>query len=364
MVLPDLPVILNNIDGSQHEWFIIPAFALTALLLRPISGKLCDTIGRVPVMCIGGIVATIASSLYLIMPFIFLFFVIRAFHGLSAGFTPTGFTSFADDVVPLHKRGEAMGIIGIFNNIGNAMGWVFGSFITKEFDVTTTFTLSSVFGFISLVIFINLKDVIKNKQTFNLHLLKVNKGDIFETRVWLPGIVMVFAVFSSGCILALIGDYSEYLNIENKGSYMVIYIAFSLFVRFFAGRWSDKYGRKKISTIGVFLLFLSMLILAYSTEFYLYAVSAILFGFAFGLLSPSLFAWAVDLAEEGKKGKAVGTLFIFLEVGVILGSGISGLIYNNNSNQFFNAFILSAILSLAVFIFLIFHKNKYTFYTK
>lgn len=358
MVLPDLPVILANINGSQLEWFIIPAFALTALILRPISGKLSDTIGRVPVMCIGGIVATIASSLYLLLPFVFLFFIIRAFHGLSAGFTPTGFTAFADDIVPLQKRGEAMGIIGIFNNVGNAMGWVFGSYITKEFNITTTFTMSSFFGLISLLIFLSLKDVIKNKQKFNLHLLKVNKGDVFESKVWLPGIVMVFAVFSSGCVLALIGDYSEFLNIKNKGTYMVIYIAFSLFVRFFAGRWSDKYGRKKISTIGVFLLFLSMLFLAYSKEFYLYAISAILFGFAFGLLSPSLFAWAVDLAEEGKKGKAVGTLFIFLEIGVVLGSGISGLIYNNNPNQFFNAFFLSAILSLSVFIFLILHKKK------
>ncbi|MEZ4805259.1 MAG: hypothetical protein R2852_07195 [Bacteroidia bacterium] len=46
--------------------------------------------------------------MYLFIPIIWLFFVNRAFHGFCAGFTPTGFTAYADDIVPIHKGNEAI----------------------------------------------------------------------------------------------------------------------------------------------------------------------------------------------------------------------------------------------------------------
>ncbi len=357
MVLSDMPDYLEKLGRPDLKWLIIPAFAITALLSRPFSGKLSDTIGRVPVMLIGAIVTTIACSMYLAFNLIWIFFVIRAFHGFCAGFTPTGFTAYGDDIVPIERRGEAMGLIGICNNIGNAGGWVLGSSCTKAFSMNVTFLIASFLGVLSFIIFKQLKEVIPT-QKVQLHQFSFRFSDFFEKRVLLPGIVMIVCVFSSGAILALIADFSAHIKIQNKGLYMLIYISFSLVVRFFAGRWSDQYGRQKISFFGVILLAFSMLALAYSTDIKLYFVSSVLFGLAFGLLSPSLFAWAVDLSEEGKKGKAVGTLFIFLELGIILGSAIGGLIYNNNPKNFYYSFMLCFILCVLLAFFMVISKQK------
>lgn len=189
-------------------------------------------------------------------------------------------------------------------------------------------------------------------------MLKLKKDELFEKRVIIPGLVLLLTAFSSGGILALIADFTHHVGIENKGAYMAIYIGSSLFVRFLAGRWSDKYGRKKIALYGVLALVASMLILAYTEGALLYILSSVMFGIGFGLISPSLFAWTVDIAEEGKKGKAVGTLFIFLEIGIILGSAFCGLLYNNQVQNFKLAFLICALLAAVSGLFVMEFSNK------
>ncbi len=358
MVIPDLPLLLGSIGGAQYNWLIIPTFAAVALISRPFSGKLSDQIGRVRVMCIGAVVTTLACCFYIFVPVALLFFVNRGFHGLCAGFTPTGFTAFADDVVPLEKRGEAMGIVGICNNIGNAFGWVIGSQCTLLFGIDTMFKIASVLGFISLLMFMTLKEHSVVRQKFNFGMLKLRRGDLFEKRVIVPGIVLMLTSFSFGGILALIADFTHHVGIKNKGAYMAIYIASSLIIRFLAGRWSDRYGRKRIALYGVIVLTFSMFVLAFTTGSTLYILSSVLFGVGFGLITPSLFAWTVDLSEEGKKGKAVGTLFIFLETGIILGSSVCGLLYDNHVQNFKLAFIICGALVLGATFFLLDKKEK------
>ncbi len=358
MVIPDLPVLLKQIEGQQYSWLIIPSFAIIALVTRPISGKLSDKVGRVFVMCIGAIVTALACTFYLFIPFVYLFFINRAFHGICAGFTPTGFTAYADDIVPLQKRGEAMGIVGIFNNIGNAFGWVIGSKCTNMFGLDIMFMIAASLGVIAYILFSTLKESIPHKSSFSLKMLMIRKHELLERRVLLPGFILFLVVFSSGAILALIADFTTNIGIKNKGMYMAIYILSSLVVRFMAGRWSDQFGRKRIALLGSLILCMSMIVLAFTHEIYMYSLSSVLFGVGFGLISPSIFAWAADLSLPGYKGKAVGTLFIFLEIGIIAGSSVTGLLYNNNPANFSICFLISGVLAFIPVFFLLDRRLK------
>jgi MFS family permease len=216
MVIPDMPLVLEKLGGREYIWLIIPSFASIALIMRPLSGKMTDINGRVFVMILGAVITTLSGILYLFVPIVSLLFAVRAFHGISAGFTPTGFTAYADDIVPLYKRGEAMGIIGICNNIGNAMGWVLGSQVTQSFGIETMFYVSSFLGLISVVMFSFLKESIQNKQKLNINLLKFNRHDLIEKRVLFPSLIFLMVCFTSGTILALIGDFSAFLKIEKQ----------------------------------------------------------------------------------------------------------------------------------------------------
>ena len=53
MIIPELPDYLTSLGGEEYKGLIISMFTLSAGLSRPFSGKLADTIGRIPVMVFG-----------------------------------------------------------------------------------------------------------------------------------------------------------------------------------------------------------------------------------------------------------------------------------------------------------------------
>ena len=108
MIIPELPAFLENLGGGQYKGLIISLFTLTAGLSRPISGKLTDRIGRIPVMIFGAFVCCIISLLYPFVLTVVGFLFLRFIHGLSTGFKPTGTAAFVADVVPADRRGEAI----------------------------------------------------------------------------------------------------------------------------------------------------------------------------------------------------------------------------------------------------------------
>jgi len=50
MILPELPAHLSSLGGEDYKGLILGLFTLTAGISRPISGKLTDLVGRVPIM--------------------------------------------------------------------------------------------------------------------------------------------------------------------------------------------------------------------------------------------------------------------------------------------------------------------------
>src|SRR6185369_4005720 len=100
MIIPELPEFLTKLGGADYKGLIISLFTLTAMISRPFSGKLADTIGRVPVMIIGAAVCFVCSLFYPIIATLSGFFILRLVHGFSTGFSPTGSTAFLADIIP------------------------------------------------------------------------------------------------------------------------------------------------------------------------------------------------------------------------------------------------------------------------
>jgi MFS family permease len=89
MPIPELPAYLSSLGGAEHKGLIIALFTLTAGISRPFSGKLADTIGRVPVMAVGSLVCFVCGFLYPVLGTVAGFLFIRLIHGFSTGFKPT-----------------------------------------------------------------------------------------------------------------------------------------------------------------------------------------------------------------------------------------------------------------------------------
>ena len=357
MILPELPDYLASLKGQEYLGLIVSLFTLSAAVSRPFSGKLTDKWGRIPVMFIGACISGLAALVYPLTTTVFGFLSIRLLHGFSAGFKPTGTSAYVADIIPTKRRAEALGILSMFSTIGMASAPILGSWIFLTYDINTLFYCSSVFSIGSVLILFGMKETLKNKEPFKLALLKIGKADLYEPSVIPPSLIMMLTTFSFGTVITLSPDFSSFLGIHNKGLFFSFFTGSSLLVRFLGGKLSDHFGRILILRYSTLCLCISMIIIGFATDATTYFAGAFLFGIGYGLNSPTLFAWAIDLSPEKSIGRGISTLFIFLEVGIGMGSLISGSFYQGFNARFPWLFMISAFFSFIAFIIVLTKKR-------
>lgn len=359
MIIPELPAFLTSLGGEDYKGFIIALFTLSAGFSRPFSGKLSDTIGRVPVMVIGTLVCVVCSLLYPLLTTVAGFLFLRFLHGFSTGFKPTAATAFAADIMPPHRRGEGMGILGISMNLGASMFPPLGSYLVLEYSMNTMFWVSSFIALVSILMLLGLKETLKDKQKFSPQLLKISKDEIIEPDAIPPAIVAVFIYLTFGVLLTITPDQSEYLGLENKGLIFTSFTIFAILSRAVAGRVSDRYGRVPVIKASVVLIVISLFFMgAAATPMQLLLASGAI-GFSTGVASPAVFAWVIDLSPEGRMARSMATVYIALEIGIGGGALMSAWVYDNNPDFFAKAFYVAAGLTLIAGIYLqFFYKEK------
>ncbi|MTI33126.1 MFS transporter [Xanthovirga aplysinae] len=354
MMIAELPAYLTKLGGEDYKGLIISLFTLTAGLSRPISGKLTDNIGRIPVMVFGAAVCFICGFVYPFIGGVAAFLFLRFVHGLSTGFKPTATVAYVADIVPADRRGEAMGLSGISGTLGMAAGPALGSYITLNFSLDYMFYASSVMAILSVLILVGMKETlpIASRRPFHPRLLSISKSEIIEPRVFAPSLVMLLTYYSFGVIMTIIPDLTVHLGAENKGIFFTVFTLSSLLVRLVAGKMSDRFGRVVLLKVSTTVLTIAMLFIGWSHNITELLIGSALFGIAAGINSPIIFAWAVDLCKAEHRGRAIATLFIAMELAIGLGALIGAWIFDNRPEMFSYAFWSGGILSLGAFLYL------------
>lgn len=352
LVIPELSSMLKDLNAHEYLGWIIPAFSFSALVARPLSGWLTDNIGRRSTMILGAVFCIVAGLFYPLIGSITAFLLVRAVHGFSTGFTPTGFTTYTADIIPESHRGRAMGWLGMFNNAGSSLGYGLGAIIALHFGRNQMFWFSSLLGIAALIIFWTLPETV---QSSSKRKFEFKTSSLLYLPAWQSSLLMLLVCISLGSILTIMPDYTTSLGFENKGVFLTVYIAFSLLVRLLSGKISDSLGRPYSTAIGAVFQIISMLFLLFPFLGYGYSfyASAAFYGIGQGFNAPSLFAWASDVATPQNRGKALSTIFIALETGVIIGGLMAGKIitqwklgYDWVFGMNLMTFVLSLIFSL------------------
>jgi MFS family permease len=333
LLLPELPDHLSRLGGAEYKGFIIALFTLTAAISRPFSGKLADTVGRIPIMVFGSLVCFVCGFAYPWALTVSSFLLLRLLHGFSTGFKPTATAAFVADIVPVAKRGEAMGLLGVTGSLGMAAGPAFGSWVAQHFSLNVMFYCSSGAALLSLLVQGTLTETLprSQRQRFSLSLLKLQWDEIIEPRVLSPALVTLLCLLPYGAVLTVIPDQSRLLGLtgSTKGLFYICYTVASLAVRLVAGKASDTHGRVPVLRWSASILAVGLAVLVWSPSVPVFLIGAVIFGIGTGLNSPTLYAWTIDLSLPERRGRGVATMYIFLEVGIGIGALLAGWIFDN-----------------------------------
>lgn len=162
------------------------------------------------------------------------------------------------------------------------------------------------------------------------------------------------AFLGIGLIIPVMPSFMDMMHLSGKtmGYLVAVFAVAQLLMSPLTGRWVDRYGRKKIIIIGLYLFGTSELIFGLGTDVSMLYLSRMLGGMSAAFIMPGVTAYVADITSVQERPKAMGYLSAAISTGFIIGPGIGGFIaeYGIRVPFFFAAVIAFLACISSIFI--------------
>jgi EmrB/QacA subfamily drug resistance transporter len=382
---------LPQIGGEFHmnaitlSWIASAYLLASAVFLLPF-GKLADIIGRKKIYLTGMIVFTITNVLLALAPSAEIFIAFRALQGLGASMIfGTGIAIITSVYAP-NERGKAIGITTAAVYLGLSMGPFLGGLMTTQLGWRGIFWVNSGLGLFSVYItytklksewadakddkfdyigsfvysiglflliygFSHLPDfdgalmiaggivflvgfVIYEMRTefpvFNLNLFR--KNTVFAMSN-MAALMNYSATFAITFLLSLYLQYIKGFKPQDAGLILIWQPVVMAIFSPVAGRLSDKIEPRIVSSIGMALTAVGLLMLYFlknSTEIFYIIICLVIIGLGFALFSSPNMNAIMSSVEKRYLGIASGTLSTMRVVGQALSMGFVTIAFSVN----------------------------------
>ena len=321
--------VVEELHGAESQvGLIMGAFALAAVLTRPLSGQLVSIWSRKSGLSLGTFIYFLAPALYTLVGSVPVMLGLRFFHGIGIAIYTTASSVFVADLSPPARRGEAMGYYGMALNLSMTVGPALGAYLVGRIGFINLFWLSAGLALVSFLLTLLLRE--PQRPAPPLH-APTARPPLFSRSALFPGLIAVCMTMTFGVVVSFLPLFVQAHQLGNPGLFFTVYSIAVVVSRPFAGRLSDRFGRPAVIIPGMLLLAAAMTILAFSTSQFGMLSAAVLQGFGFGGVQPSLMAQVVDRSTDHDRGPALATLMGAFDVGVGLSSIGLGLVLEATS---------------------------------
>ena len=327
------------------------AFTAANATLSQKFGSLSDRIGRKKLIQAGLLTDIVLGTLTgIVWSWAFLL-VIRMLNGVATAAVAAPAEASLVDQVPENRRGEALGFYLTLSMIGFNMGPVFGGAIQSlcndllgiglEWSYRVPFFVDSLLAFIAFLLVWWGVEETRGKSSSKAMAqqeegLKLSKKVTFSLRIlYISSLAIGFAVgFIIPITVLYFGDIFGATSLQ-IGIILSISGFVGLTCNLFAGRISDRVGRKPLIALGSLPSRLATIAFPFAPNLISAAGITVFRSFGHNVAMPASRALNADLIPKRVRGKLFGRLAAFFSLGAILGPILSTWIYDTYRFQVF-----------------------------
>lgn len=322
-VLPILPRYVKGPLGAGDVavGIVVGAFALTAVVSRPIAGRLADARGRRQIVVTGLLVIGLAGALYLVPLGVPGLVLARLVLGVGEGWVFTAGATWIVDLAPPERRGQTIGLFGLAVWGGLTAGPLIGEVVYALAGYHAVFVFAALSPLLGAALAHRVPDEHRAPPAG-----RSTRAALIPGPVRGPGVVLALANVGygtmAGFVVLLLAD-------RHIGGGAAVFTAFAGSVvgaRLIAGGLPDRLGPRLTGAAAGVAEAVGLGVLAVAGSLTVALAGAVVMGFGFALLFPSMALIVVARMGPDNRGAAMGAFSAFFDVGVGLGAPLAGVV--------------------------------------
>jgi MFS family permease len=344
--------VRNELDGSETEiGFAFGAYALGAVVVRPLAGRIGDRLGRRLPLVVGALI--FASSVLLYGPGgraggAFAVVLVRILSGGAGAAVYVCTTAVATDAAPAARRGEAISLFSVSVFAGAALGPPIGEFLLHHSGFGAVWVAASITGFVCAGLGVLVRD--PRTLTATTGAERPRQPFVHPAAVG-PGLVICLGAVGLATWTSFIAVYSDEIGMDRVAPALLLFALVTVACRVFGARLNDRVPRRVMAMWSV---------LASGSALYLVAaldrpagvyLGAVLLASGMSFMYPTFVLMAVDAAADHERGAVVGTLTAFTDVSNAIGGLALGQVADHTSYR--GAFATAGGIISAAFVLLL-----------
>ena len=353
MLYPVTPIFLTAVLGSSMAIVgLIEGIAeVTSGLLKGYFGNLSDKLGKRSIFVVLGYgISAIAKPLPGIFQNISIVLTSRVSDRIGKGIR----TAPRDALLASYSNGNSGAVFGFhraMDTLGAAIGPLLALVLLNFYP--NNFQLIFLVAFVPSVIAVVFTLLVKDNEASSKEKSKKNYLQFWKSapneykRVLV--LITAFSLVNSSDVFLILKSQnitqSSSLAIFGYVFYNIIYAIFS----YPLGGLADKYGKQKIFSFGLIIFSAVYFGFAFFNDINLIWILFALYGIFAASTEGVSKAWISDLIPGEQRGSAIGLLTMLSSFAVMLGSFLTGILWDQFGSSF--PFLLSASISLVITFF-------------
>lgn len=347
MSLSTFPFYIKSLGGTEAAaGMCAAAFSLVAVVVRPFVGWWLDNGARRAALVAGLVLMGLAPLGYVFVPVLSAAIAIRMLHGVGLSFSNSTTATVASDVICRPRFAEGMGYFGMATALASAIAPALGLSLMEGLGFKALYATAAAIAAAGLVLFSLVRAPRPSVPKKRLDLRTIINRDSLPATV-----TMLVFMFTFGALENFVAIFAAQRSLPSGSIYFLVMSAMLLLVRVTLGKLVDQRGEAFFVYTCNAAMLVAFLLLALAPNVVTYVASAMLAGYAFGGLEPSLQSMAVHTATSQTRGSANSTFLCGYDIGYGLGGGVAGsLITGAGYSAMWTIMSLACVASVAVYV--------------